>query len=62
MSPKSDRIKDLERQIEELQSRWPAHSVTPAMFQQLDELEEEMEKAIEEARDDNAKADSRGRL
>ena len=38
-----DRVRDLERQIEELKSRWPAHSVPPAMVQQLDELEEELE-------------------
>ena len=38
-----DRVRDLERQIEELKSRWPAHSVPPAMLQQLDELEEELE-------------------
>ena len=36
----SERIKELERQIAELKSRWPAHSVSPTMLQQLDELEE----------------------
>jgi uncharacterized protein (DUF1684 family) len=39
----SRRIKELEKQIEELKSRWPAHSVPPTMLQQLDELEEELE-------------------
>ena len=38
-----DRVRDLERKIEELKSRWPAHSAPPAMVQQLDELEEELE-------------------
>jgi hypothetical protein len=38
-----DRIKDVEKQIADLKSRWPAHSVPPAMIQQLDELEEELE-------------------
>jgi len=42
----SDRIKQLERQIAELKSRWPAHSVPPAMLQQLDELEEELEREL----------------
>lgn len=51
MSTKSDRIKELEKQIEELKSRWPAHSVKPDMVQRLDELEEELEKAREETRD-----------
>jgi ATP phosphoribosyltransferase regulatory subunit HisZ len=51
MSAKTDRIKELEKQIEELRSRWPAHSVKPAMIQRLDELEEELEKAREEAKE-----------
>jgi hypothetical protein len=37
------RVEELEKQIAELKSRWPAHSVPPAMFQQLDELEEELD-------------------
>jgi len=45
MDTKTDRARKLERQIEELKSRWPAHSVPPAMFQQLEELEEELESA-----------------
>jgi len=58
MGKKNDRIKELEKQIEELKSRWPAHSVKPAMVQRLDELEDELEKAGEEAKeneDENAK-------
>ena len=51
MGKKTDRIKELEKQIEELKSRWPAHSVKPAMVQRLDELEEELEKAREEVRE-----------
>ena len=47
----SERIKELEKQIAELKSRWPAHSVKPAMVQRVDELEEELEKAREEARE-----------
>jgi hypothetical protein len=48
MSTKTDRIKELEKQIEDLKRRWPAHSVPPAMFEQLEELEEELRKAKEE--------------
>lgn len=36
------RIAQLERQIEELKRRLPAHSIPPAMMAQLDELEEEL--------------------
>jgi hypothetical protein len=39
------RIKELEAQIADLKKRWPAHSVSPAMLMQLDELEEELELA-----------------
>ena len=40
----SERIEELEEQIAELKSRWPAHSAPPTMFQQLEELEEELER------------------
>ena len=53
MNTETDRIKELEKQIEDLMRRWPAHSVKPAMVQRLDELEEELEKAREEARKGN---------
>jgi hypothetical protein len=29
----SERIEELEKQIAELEARWPAHSVPPAMLQ-----------------------------
>ena len=40
-----DRIKQLEEEIADLKARWPAHSVKPSMLQQLEELEEALEKA-----------------
>lgn len=46
MDIKTDRVRELERQIEELKSRWPAHSVPPAMVQRLEELEEELEREL----------------
>jgi len=60
----SERIKELKKRIAELKSRWPAHSVPPAMFQQLDELEEELERELKKATEeqDNAKADGHGGL
>jgi len=43
----TDRIKELEEKIADLKARWPAHSVPPSMWQQLEELEDELEKAKE---------------
>ena len=62
MNAKTDRVRDLERQIEELKSRWPAHSVPPAMFQQLEDLEEELERELEKANrgKTDAQADGHG--
>ena len=43
-----ERIKELEKKIEDLKRRWPIHSVKPWMLQELeDELEEE--KKLEDA-------------
>jgi hypothetical protein len=41
----TDRIKEIEDKIADLKARWPAHSVPPLMWQQLEELEDELEKA-----------------
>ncbi|MDD4858883.1 MAG: peptide-methionine (R)-S-oxide reductase MsrB [Dehalococcoidales bacterium] len=43
-SDSGKKIADIEAQITELKSRWPAHSVPPAMWQQLEALEDELEK------------------
>ena len=43
----ADRIKELEEKIADLKARWPAHSVPPSMWQQLEELEDELNKARE---------------
>jgi hypothetical protein len=40
-----DNIKEIEDRIADLKARWPAHSVPPSMWQQLEELEDELEKA-----------------
>lgn len=40
-----DKVKEIEERLAALKKQWPAHSVSPAMLQQLDELEEELEKA-----------------
>lgn len=41
---KGERIKELEDKLADLKARWPAHSVPPSMWQELEELEEELEK------------------
>jgi hypothetical protein len=38
-------IKEIEGEIAELKARWPAHSVPPKMWQQLEELEEKLAQA-----------------
>ena len=43
----TDRIKEIENEIADLKARWPAHSVPPSMWQKLEELENELEKARE---------------
>lgn len=42
----NNRVEELKAQIAELKKRWPAHSVPPAMMEQLDELEEELGKEM----------------
>ncbi len=43
-TPDEDRVHEVEKRIADLKSRWPAHSVPPAMLEELDELEEELER------------------
>ena len=45
---KNERIKELEEKIDDLKKRWPAHSVSPALFQELEDLEEELARAVTE--------------
>jgi hypothetical protein len=41
----NERIKEIEEAIADLKARWPAHSVPPKMWQQLEELEDKLEQA-----------------
>lgn len=45
----TDRVKEIEEKIADLKARWPAHSVPPHMWQQLEELEEQRVQARREA-------------
>ncbi len=42
MKTKSQRIRDIEEEIQALKAQWPAHSVKAWMLQQLEDLEEEL--------------------
>ena len=46
------RIKEIEAEIADLKARWPAHSVPPKMWQQLEELEEKLEEAKKQLKAD----------
>ena len=41
----TERIREIEQKIADLKTRWPAHSVPPSMWQELEDLEEELAKA-----------------
>jgi hypothetical protein len=41
------RIKEIEDKLADLKKRWPEHSASPAMWQELEDLEEELELARE---------------
>ena len=43
-----DHIEELEKRIADLKARWPAHSVRSSMVQELEELEERLERARKE--------------
>jgi cell division septum initiation protein DivIVA len=43
----AETVKELEEKIAELKRRIPPHSVAPAMIQELEELEEQLDKARE---------------
>ena len=45
-----DKVREIETKIADLKARWPAHSVPISMWQELEELEEELEKAKEAER------------
>ena len=42
----TERIKELEAKIADLERRMPRHSVPPAMARELEDLEDELEEAL----------------
>ena len=39
-----EKIRELEKQVEEMRDRIPPHSIPPRMLEELEDLEEELEK------------------
>lgn len=48
------KAREIEEKIADLKGRWPAHSVPPWMWQQMEILEEELEQARREGSDADA--------
>lgn len=40
----TDKLAELKQNLEDLKKRWPAHSVKPHMVEEMERLEEEIEK------------------
>lgn len=58
-----DEVKEIEERIAELKRRWPAHSVPARMWQDLEELENELREAERTgAEESNAREDGTSRL
>jgi hypothetical protein len=51
----TDKIKEIEASISDLKARWPAHSVPPSMWQQLEDLEAQLEAARRDSREKEKK-------
>ena len=49
----TDKVKKIEDKIADLKARWPAHSVPPRMWQQLEDLEAQMEEAKKRQQQNN---------
>lgn len=52
LSTLQERITRLQAEIADLKRRFPAHSLKPAMFQQLEDLEEELELLLRQQREE----------
>jgi L-lactate utilization protein LutB len=50
----NEKIEELKKQIMELKKQWPKHSVPPAMLQQLDDLEEQLEHELRKSHNENS--------
>jgi hypothetical protein len=58
-----ERIAEIEQKIADLKARWPAHSVPPLMWQELEELEDQLKAAEAAGREEtHARQESAGQL
>ena len=48
---KDESIEEIEAAIADLKARWPAHSVPSHMWQELEDLEEKLERAKKEEKE-----------
>jgi hypothetical protein len=46
----SEKVKEIEAKIADLKARWGAHSVPPSMWQELEDLEDQLDQAKKEAK------------
>ena len=46
--PLDERVEILQSRLKDLKRRWPAHTPPPGMMEELDELEEALEQALQE--------------
>lgn len=61
-SMKENRAREIEERIAELKARWPAHSVPPSMWKQLELLEEELAEAKRDGTETDAAQDGACKL
>ena len=54
-----NKVKQLKKQISELKSQWPKHTVPPGMIQQLDELEEELARELKKGSQESEAVEDR---
>ncbi len=48
------KVRRIEAEIEQLKLRWPGHTPSPVLYQQLEELEDQLEAAMAEDEGDEA--------
>ncbi len=49
----TDRVREIEQKIAELKARWPAHSVPPRLWEELEDLESELAEAKQAGAEEN---------
>jgi hypothetical protein len=47
-----EKVREIEEKIADLKGRWPAHSVPPSLWRELESLEEQLEQARRAAQEE----------